>query len=155
MIQRIQSVYFALTVVLAFILLNGHILQFRDSSGPDIFMDFKGIWKTTETGDLSMIQNVAPAAIVIALISLVSLVAILLFKNRSLQKKVTAALIFLSLILSGLFIVYLLGIRSKYNEGIIFAARTPVPLVMLILGILAYRGIKKDDELVKSYDRLR
>ena len=155
MIQRVQSIYLALTVVLAFILLNGHILQFRDSTGPDIFMDFKGIWKMTETGDLSMIQNVAPAAIVIALISLVSLVAILLFRNRKLQKKVTIALIFLSLVLSVLFIVYLFSIRSKYDEGIIFAPRMSVPPVMLILGILAYRGIKKDDELVKSYDRLR
>ncbi len=155
MIQRIQSVYLALTVVLAFILLNGPILQFRDSTGPDIFMDFKGIWKMTEAGELDMIQNVVPAAIVIALISLASLVAILLYKHRGLQKKVTLALIILSVILSGLFIAYVFGISAKYNEGITFAVRMPVPLVMIALGILAYRGIKKDDELVKSYDRLR
>jgi len=30
-----------------------------------------------------------------------------------------------------------------------------VPVIQLILVALAYRGIKKDDDLVKSYDRLR
>ena len=29
------------------------------------------------------------------------------------------------------------------------------PLISAVLTFLAYRGIKKDDELVKSYDRLR
>jgi hypothetical protein len=30
-----------------------------------------------------------------------------------------------------------------------------MPVIQLILSILAFRGIKKDDQLVKSYDRLR
>jgi hypothetical protein len=30
-----------------------------------------------------------------------------------------------------------------------------LPFLQLIFSILAYRGIKKDDQLVKSYDRLR
>jgi hypothetical protein len=30
-----------------------------------------------------------------------------------------------------------------------------LPLAILIFSILASRGIKKDDQLVKSYDRLR
>ena len=36
-----------------------------------------------------------------------------------------------------------------------YLIRIVIPVVNLILLLLASRGIKKDDDLVKSYDRLR
>jgi hypothetical protein len=35
------------------------------------------------------------------------------------------------------------------------AYKIPIPLFMIILAILALRGIVKDEKLVRSYDRLR
>ena len=44
---------------------------------------------------------------------------------------------------------------TKFEATITPGFKMILPLVMLILSVLVYRGIKKDDHLVKSYDRLR
>jgi hypothetical protein len=44
----------------------------------------------------------------------------------------------------------------KHNSAILEPGyRIIMPLLSLIFLVLAYLGVKKDDELVKSYDRLR
>jgi uncharacterized membrane protein YidH (DUF202 family) len=47
------------------------------------------------------------------------------------------------------------NIVSKFEARIIPGFKMILPILILIISILAYRGIKKDDQLVKSYDRLR
>ncbi len=42
-----------------------------------------------------------------------------------------------------------LGMVASYKLPCVF------PLIGAVLVFLAYRGIKKDEELVKSYDRIR
>jgi hypothetical protein len=46
-------------------------------------------------------------------------------------------------------------IVSKFDARLIPGFKIILPIVILVLSILAFRGIKKDDQLVKSYDRLR
>jgi hypothetical protein len=46
-------------------------------------------------------------------------------------------------------------IMTKYDSVIDPGFRMAIPLLQLIFSVLAWRGIKKDDDLVKSYDRLR
>jgi hypothetical protein len=50
---------------------------------------------------------------------------------------------------------YLFWVIGKYHSELIPGFKMFVPLVILVFGILAYVGIKKDENLVKSYDRLR
>ena len=52
-------------------------------------------------------------------------------------------------------VLYSYIILTKYNAEIIPGFKMVIPVIQLILSILAYRGIRKDDALVKSYDRLR
>jgi hypothetical protein len=44
---------------------------------------------------------------------------------------------------------------SNYEGSLTPGLKMILPLILLILSFLAYRGIKKDELLVKSYDRLR
>jgi hypothetical protein len=42
-----------------------------------------------------------------------------------------------------------------YAADVEWGFRMFIPLLVLILGTLALKGIKKDENLVRSYDRLR
>jgi hypothetical protein len=44
---------------------------------------------------------------------------------------------------------------TKHSTEIVPGIKMALPFLMLISMILAYKGIKKDDDLVKGYDRLR
>lgn len=50
---------------------------------------------------------------------------------------------------------YMYYICSKYDAEIVPGFKIALPVIILILNILTYRGIRHDDRLVKSYDRLR
>ena len=84
------------------------------------------------------------------IISLLSLVIIFLYSKRKIQMTLTKVLIALIVIFIGATCYYSFSIMSGYNAP--FAS---IYGLQLLLAILAYLGIKKDDNLVKSYDRLR
>ena len=63
--------------------------------------------------------------------------------------------IILSVVLILVSVYYSYIVISRYNTSIVAGFKMAVPVVILILSVLAYRGIRKDDNLVKSYDRLR
>ena len=91
----------------------------------------------------------------IILIIVLSVITILLFKKRNLQLvlgKLLILLVIAFIVVSGSFVYTLM---TKYNSVIIPGFKMVIPLLQLILSVLAYRGIRKDDNLVKSYDRLR
>lgn len=87
----------------------------------------------------------------------VSLVAIFLFKNRSLQARLSGVSLIvgvLLLILAGITIKSTLD-QAPQGSSVHFAAGLALPLVALILNWLATRAIRKDEALVRSMDRLR
>ena len=82
------------------------------------------------------------------LISLLSLFTIFLFSKRKIQIKLAKLLIALIIILICATCYYAL---SEYNIWSMMV----ISALQLLLAILAYLGMKRDDNLVKSYDRLR
>lgn len=88
-----------------------------------------------------------------------SLFIIFLHRNRSLQMRLTLLLTLLT-ILSALDMIYLCNsvtghklavglVGSTLYLGILF------PILSTVLAIMAFIGIRKDDQLLKSVDRLR
>jgi hypothetical protein len=67
----------------------------------------------------------------------------------------TGILILLISIFIGASLAYSFNIISKYDAEFASWYKLLIPVIQLILSVLAYRGIKSDDDLVKSYDRLR
>ena len=137
MIQRIQSLWLLLAAATVFLIVKfpfgGGVLQ---SGAPiDLFV----------AGNLLMF-------IVALLLGIIALVTIFLFKKRSNQK----SLIWLGFLLSIVLIVLmyyemsqLVADKKTYKMGAVF------PIVYIILIIMAYSGIRKDEKLIKSVDRLR
>lgn len=155
MIQRIQSLYLLMTSLLSILFLNGSFLTFLNSSGTEITMNFNGIWESSVAGNPQMIRNLIPLSVIILIICILSFTAIFLFKKRKIQLKLTVSVILLAILFIGLMSFYAFWTTGKYQAKLVPGFKMFIPLLMLVFGILAYRGIRKDENLVKSYDRLR
>jgi len=92
---------------------------------------------------------------------LLSFTAIFLFKNRKNQKQVTLLALLLSIILVALEYFTVESFKTSQQEkGVAYTSNywligAVLPILMIILLFLAYRGIRKDEKLIKSLDRLR
>jgi Domain of unknown function (DUF4293) len=137
MLQRIQTLY------LVFVILIVGVLPF-----------FLPLWVEADGKSFYFIQSLL-FTIILGLITTLTLVSIFSYNNRQNQFLLNRLSIILNLILLGLFLYHLLNLSggtSKVSEkGIgIF-----LPIVAIVLLVLANKSIKKDEELVKSADRLR
>jgi hypothetical protein len=155
MIQRIQSIYLTLVIVLSILLFNISVLNFNDETGRLLNLRISGNL-TDQSGQI--ISKSSSMLLVIAfliLICIISVITILLYRNRKRQLLLVKIMIFLSAgVIAGL----------SWNAWNIVSAEkmTLMPgfnmvlhLLILLFSLLAHRGILKDDRLVKSYDRLR
>jgi hypothetical protein len=154
MIQRIQTLWLLLSAILSGFLMNGAIVNFIDKAGIRYFTGFSGIYKITDSGKELLIPSVPMAALII-LVPILSVFCTLIFKNRKIQKIVTLVLFAFSFCLTILVIYYSILTMNKYNAELVPGIKMAIPLIIMISVSLAYRGISKDDRLVKSYDRLR
>jgi hypothetical protein len=155
MIQRIQSVYLALITLLSLIFFKGSSLIFLEKSGSFIRVGFNGIFRDSTSHFPELIEKLLPLSILIILIPVVSLITLFIFKNRKIQMTISLILIILTIIFIAALIHVSFSIISKFDGTIIPGIKMLLPILIMVLSILAYMGIRKDDKLVKSYDRLR
>lgn len=140
MIQRIQTVFLLLTTLTGVLFLLGDMISFSNPGGEIISVGIK-----------ESLFLAAPGII----IPLVSFITVFLYKNRKLQLRLTAILLVLIIALLASLAYYYYHFTSSSEAVIRLKQGLAYPFLMLLFSYLAYRGIKKDDELVKSYDRLR
>ena len=141
MIQRIQSLWLLLAAASFFFVFKFPIAGGKTQSG--------AISEQFAASNLLMF-------IIAILLGIVALVAIFFFKNRSSQK----SLIWLGILLDLVFIVmmYFQMENLKSNPALInqtFKMGAIFPILYIILLVMAYSGIRKDEKLIKSVDRLR
>lgn len=149
MIQRIQSLYLFLTTILAVLFLSGTILEFSSPAGPSIMTAFK-IDESVPGSGLYIIMTILLFAV-----PLLSLAIIFMYKNRKNQLRLTSLLILLIILLIVCTAFFAYSIVQSRDAVLLSWYKAILPLLMLIAALLAYRGIKKDENLVRSYDRLR
>ena len=133
MIQRIQSIWLLLASVAAFMVLR---FPFYYTPTPNA-LEIAG---SSSTGTL----------ITLAFSACLSAISIFLYGNRMLQLKVTVVNFLLSALIG--FLVYRV---SASNPGGGFTLFSITLFAMPLLQILAIVKIYKDEQLVKSADRLR
>ncbi len=154
MIQRIQTLYLAISASLAGLLLNGDIVKLVGEKGELYSLSFRGI-SLIQDGVTELIVKSIPLSILMILVPLLLFVSLLLFKNRKLQIRATvlSTLLFCGVLIMMLYYIFISG--RNINADPIFNIKLVFPLVGLIFGYLAFRAILKDELLVKSYDRIR
>jgi hypothetical protein len=155
MIQRLQSLYLILTAILSVLFLCGNFITFADSANNSYMIDLQGLSRFTGEGGNEEIEKLLPLVVLLVLIAFISFVTIFLYKKRKIQMKFALGLIFIGLLLLLGLGYYSVKVIRNYNAEIIPGVRLILPVLMLVCSILAYRGIRKDEKLVKSYDRMR
>ncbi|WP_298782413.1 DUF4293 family protein [uncultured Polaribacter sp.] len=143
MIQRIQTIYLLLVSIIS----GGLIFVFN-------------LWNTLKEKIFVLdlfseeVLSLKIIPILFFLSALSSFVTIFLYKNRKLQFVIGRIIILINLFLLGLLIylsLTLSGETSVSEKGIGMF----LPILAVLLLVLANKAIKKDEDLVKSVDRLR
>lgn len=137
--------------VLSGLMLTGDLVMMVSGSGTLFSINFMGL--ADEGGDI--LQRLWPLTFLLALVPVLAIAALLLYRKRPLQMRVTMILLLLSLgtVFLGAFYVFMFD--RKIDITVLWKVRSLFPLVSAILAWLAYRAIFRDELLVKSYDRLR
>jgi len=154
MIQRKQTVFLLLGIIVAVICLCMPVGFFTaQGMAPESVMTNLGI--TATVGDTTTL-TVTPLILLLPLSIVVALVTIFLYKNRRQQMRLCIFNVFIILLWYGCCAYYAFYAKDGV-EGSVFrpAFAVCLPLVSLIFYVLAYRGVKADERLVRSMDRIR
>lgn len=164
MIQRIQTLYLLIASTLIAIMLFCPIFSFETLSvaKPELFkmMPF-GVKGKIADVDVSNIFSTAYMGVLMVINFIVSFFNIFLYRHRWVQMRIC----FVSMILSlgvQLFIVYYIFLAKGF-VGALEGEVTPLtysvsdvfPIVAIILTYLAFRGVVRDEMLIRSLNRIR
>jgi hypothetical protein len=155
MIQRIQTIYLAVAAVLLVIptVFNLNWASLESEAGAFVLSSVS-INRTGATTEV--VESAFPIAAAIALALLATVYAIMQYKNRKFQMKLAQAASALNMAIVVVVFLYadkMSGLAD--GSSVSYSPTLAILLVNVVLCFLAYRGIKKDDELVRSADRLR
>lgn len=137
MIQRIQTVYLLIALVILGAL-------------PFVFPLF-----TMSDGKEFRFMNDSFYTVLFGLSTTLTLISIMYFKKRQYQFVLNRLTIILNLILLGLFVYRSLNLSGETIQVSEKGIGMFLPIVAIVFLALANRAIKKDEDLVKSADRLR
>ena len=152
MIQRIQSIYLLLALILMGLL---GWLPLGEIAAGDIIYDFniRGVF---EVGKSQAIINGLPIMVLLAIIELLQVIIIFSYKKRVRQMRLATYNIILMI---GILVVGWIFIRASLKsigDGVyVFQLVMAFPIVAAILNYMAIRAIAKDEALVRSIDRIR
>ena len=140
MLQRIQTVYLFISFIATGIL-------------PFVFP----LWVTKAGWNYYFKEDLAFIFLFVATTTL-AVISIFSYKKRKNQFVMGRLNIILNLILLGLFIIRLFNLSGETDPGKVVSEKgigVILPIVSIVFLSLANKAIKKDEDLVKSVDRLR
>lgn len=141
MIQRIQSVYLLLA---AAALLCFGLFPLAELHNPQMQMH-------VSMGGPSATNTFIPAIAA----SLIAISAIFLYRNRKAQMRLCLVLLLLSIVLSAGSAYGIVQEAAASSAEVSWGFGLFFPLVAAVFLFLAWRGVRSDDQLIRSADRLR
>ena len=131
MIQRIQSIYLLVAAI------SMTLISFKVP-----------VYTLNET--IFMAQDDTKMFILTIVGAIFSLLGLFMFKNRKFQMKLIRLTVLIEMIIGVRLFMLLNKFEVVLNNTLLF-----LMAFSLIALIMAYRGVKKDDDLVRSVDRIR
>lgn len=154
MIQRIQSLFLLAAIVLCVIIIVHPISSMILTGLSEANFYSYGLMSAKESSELYF--STFPIIVLASISAILSVYTILIFRKRTLQMRMCVfnILITLGLIIS--IVIYYFIIKGKYEvSSHAFSYSAVLPFINVILIFQAFRGIRRDDLLLKSYNRLR
>lgn len=151
MIQRMQTVYLLLALAATIACLCLPVASV-EPKGMGLSVQVFNLFATTGVGAVS--YSIWPLFMLLLITCPLTIAAIMLYKRRKLQMRLCYWNIVFCLAWYAYLAFMMLGTFQQMGTiHISFGAC--LPLVAIILYMLAKRGIKKDDDLVRSSERIR
>ncbi|HEY5499015.1 MAG TPA: DUF4293 domain-containing protein [Bacteroidales bacterium] len=150
MIQRIQSLYLLLITALLIAVLFLPFGVFQTSHGA---FEYTAFSIGGDAGKLALPLWFLPILSILS--AALAFVTIFLFKKRKIQIRLCLlnSLLMVSLSLVVAVILFLFKNNSPSDFAVGFGL--PLPMISIILNFMAIKAIRKDESLVKSWDRMR
>ena len=157
MIQRIQSLYLLLATILVVVCMASCIGYYISDDDGRVGQLFNLLCEGYEEGHPANLGTTISLFIILLITSTLTFLNIFLFKYRALQMRVCT---FCMILLVGWYAAYAFFawyFLDAFQTEVSFKVSVwaSLPFVSLILLYLAFRGIFKDEKLVRSLDRLR
>lgn len=150
MIQRVQTIYLLLVVALGVALIWLPVVQFVTPADAAELQ----IWELSALGGAPL-QGLWGLLATTALIPLLALIDIFLFKKRLLQARLNIFSIMLCFGYYGVLAIYIWLAKMSMGVEWHILPFASFPLVCLVLTMMATRRILKDEALVRAADRIR
>jgi hypothetical protein len=138
MLQRIQTVYLLIVFIAA-----------------AVFPYLLPLWKINGVAVKFNENNQILYVVLFGLSTVFTLISIISFKNRKQQFVLNRLNLILNLILLGLFVYRSLNLSGEAQVVTEKGIGMFLPILSIVMLVLANKAIKKDEDLVKSVDRLR
>ncbi|MFO7616750.1 MAG: DUF4293 family protein [Bacteroidales bacterium] len=152
MIQRIQTVFLLLGMIAWNVLFFRPFVGFTNDAGGSWYL-FAGSIRETVGADVVM--GTLPLLLLLIIVDLLLLAALLLYRRRTLQLRVTLLAMILQILIYGLAGLYVFFGTQKLDASPHLLFSSVLPLAAFILTLLAFRGIRRDQLLLRALDRLR
>lgn len=152
MLQRSQTLFLLGAFVLSLIMLTGPITRFS-LEGNEFLLKHTGLFNAD--GE-RLVLATWPLTTLFVVAAVLSFLDIFLYRNRMRQMRITIFLILLNAGMIGMMFFYTSLARGRLEETLVLHQwRFVVPPVCMILLYFAFRRIRRDELLVKAYDRIR
>lgn len=152
MIQRVQTVWLFLASMTMLLLLLLPILT-NETNDAELWFQVGGIYQ--KTNKMTLQTDAFPVLFGgTILIGVLCLANIFNYKNRTLQKRLILTIILFILLLQAGMVFYGQKLPGGF-DGVTYNAGAYLPVLSILFCVLAYRGIRKDEQLIRSADRLR
>ena len=154
MIQRIQTIWFFFATLTFFALFLFAFVHYSENGTPKA-LKVTGVYEN-RTDEVVSTQDFLALTVATALIGVLPFIAIFLFRNR--KQQITLAYIAIIAVLGHFFWLYQTTRQvignfdlqpENYSIGIV------LPSLTILFLIFAIKGIRKDERLIRSTDRLR
>lgn len=155
MIQRAQSVYLLSVSVLMIFIIVLPVAEIAIKGGEIVVYYNYGL-KSYSAENAKIIFSTFPVTILTCVIALISFINIFLYNNRNLQMRFC---IYNMILLIGLVVlIYFYYTLMRKRLDILnhtFKIAIVFPIISAILTLLSLKGIRRDEALVRSCERLR
>lgn len=161
MIQRVQTIYLLLIVILGITLCFQPVLQLvtpEEAAELRIYeLGASGLKLITneDCQPVICLQGLWGLLVTTALIPLLALVDIFLYKKRLLQARLNIFLALLCLGYYGVLAIYIWQAKLALGVDWHVLPWAAIPLICFVLTLMATRRILKDEALVRAADRIR
>lgn len=151
MIQRKQSLFLLLSAGASLLLLFFPLIQISTDTA---------LWHLTaflvqSEGSEEILFKVYPLFALILIVILIPVISIFLYKRRVLQMRLTIYNMILIIGVIAMIALYTLKANAELEGTFRLMYITIMPVLAFVFSFLAFRGIRRDEMLIKTLDRIR